>query len=150
MDRLPSIDDIAQEWSIDSKTDATEAGKELLRVGSLHSKYARILANHSLMAKKRAVEYNELKAVKYDYYNGVLPKEDLDARGWQPFLRTAKTKDVIERLCEADSDLNTILLKKAIHDEATDMCKSILKEVNNRTWAIRSWVDYQKLMKGEL
>lgn len=140
--------EIAEEWSKDAIVDETSVAKELLRTPKLHAKYVKWGAENSLMSKKRMVDFTKLRAVKWEYYGGKMSKEDLDDRGWKPFLLTVTTRDGIERYIEKDEDLSKILLDKAHYDEAAQMCRDIVKELNSRTYALRAWVDYQKYLLG--
>jgi hypothetical protein len=141
--------EIIKEWSEDSeRTDETNVHHELLRTSKIHAKYVKYMAEGSLLGKKRAIEYQTLRAVKHDYYTGTMSKEDLDDRGWKPYLYTVKSREGIDRCMEKDEDLNKLLIEKALFDETAAVCKEILKELSNRTWALRAWVDYQKYLLG--
>jgi hypothetical protein len=145
---VATIDEILDEWSRDSKVDETSVSPELLKISKLHSKYLRFMAENSLLAKKRIVDYQKMKAIKWDYYNGKMSKEELDERGWKQYLHTVQTKDGIERCLDKDEDLINILLLKAMNDDAVTVTTGILKELNARTYQLKSWVDYQKYLLG--
>lgn len=145
---VSTVDEILTEWAKDSNVDESRVPEELLKIPKLHSKYVRYRAEHSLLAKKKMVDYEKMKAVKWDYYSGIMPKEELDDRGWKPYLYTAKNKDTLERCITKDDDLNNILLMKVVNDEAVELCTSIIRELNARTYQLRAWVDYQRFMLG--
>lgn len=146
---VKSFDEITDEWAKDSIIDETDVSPQLLNTGKMQSKYVKYMAENSLLSKKKLIEYNNLRSVKWDYYNGTMSKEELDERGWKPYLYAVKMKDSIERCLDKDPDLNKLLMNKAVYDEAVTACMSILKELNNRTWALRTWVDYQKYLLGK-
>jgi hypothetical protein len=37
---------------------------------------------------------------------------------------------------------------KIMHDEIVDVCQSILKELNNRAWELKSFIDWEKFIQG--
>ena len=145
---VATVNEILEEWGKDAAVDESRVPEELLKIPKMHSKYVRYRAENSLLAKKRMTDYEKMRAVKWDYYSGVMPKEELDDRGWKPYLYTAKAKDSLERCCAKDQDLNNILLLKAVNDEAVEICTSILRELNARTYQLRAWCDYQRFLLG--
>jgi hypothetical protein len=49
---------------------------------------------------------------------------------------------------EADEDVNRLLASKLINEEMVDVCTSILKELNNRAWELKSFIDWEKFIQG--
>ena len=146
---VKSFDDITQEWADDSIIDETDVGPQLLNNAKLHSKYVKYMVENSVLSKKKLIEYNKLRSIKWDYYNGTMSKEELEERGWKPYLYSVKLKDGIERCLDKDDDISKLLMSKALNDESVNACTVILKELNNRTWALRAWIDYQKYLLGK-
>jgi hypothetical protein len=143
-----NIDVLMDEWSKDSSIDLTEPSKELQKIPSLHSKYLRIMTHHNLVVKKMMSEYQELRRVKFSYYSGDLNNpEDLQKYGYEPMTKKILRADISVYL-DSDKELNNILLKKSLHEEITDFCKSVLKELNNRTFQVRSIIDWEKYVGG--
>ena len=141
-----SIDVLTEEWMKDAPIDETEPGRELAKVPVLHAKYLNILSYHKIRVAKIMTDYNNLKSVKFQYYKGDLNNpEDLAHYGLVPFERKAG-KDVTIYL-DQDKDLTQLLLKKIIHQEIVDYCTAVLKELNNRTWQLKSIVDWEKSMR---
>lgn len=143
-----NIDDLMEMWSTDSKMDETEPGRELARVPVLHSKYLRILTHHNLIVKKLQGDYVRLKRVKWEYYNGDLNNpEDLEEYKLEPWSKKVLRQD-IPTYIDSDNDLNTILLKKVIHQEIVDFCQSVLKELGNRTYQLNSMIKWEIYTRG--
>jgi hypothetical protein len=142
------IDALMEEWSKDCKIDNTEPGEELIRIPILHGKYINIMTHHSLLAKKIAFEYNEKRMIKTEYYSGNLNNpEDLAKYGLEPFQYRV-TKQKVSEYIETDKELISILMRKIAHEEIVEYCKSILKELQNRTWQLRTYIDYLKYTSG--
>lgn len=143
-----SIDDLMDMWSNDSVIDETEPARALVKTPTLHSKYLRIMSHHNLIVKKLMSDYNELRRMKWEYYTGDLNNpEDLEKYNLEPMTKKVLRAD-IPFYIESDRELNAILLKKVMHEEIVEFCKAILKELNNRTWQIKSFIDWEKYTNG--
>lgn len=141
-----NIDDLIAEWSKDAKMDMTEPGEELSNVPVLHAKYLSIMTYHNLRVKKIMMDYKQKRQIMYDYYDGALNNpEDLEKYNLPPNPRKY-LKQQIPEILDSDKDLNELLMKKIMHEEIVEFCKSVLKELNNRVWEIRSFIDWQKFI----
>jgi hypothetical protein len=144
-----NIDDLMDMWSKDCTIDMTEPSKELGRIPSLHSKYLRIMTHHNLIVKKLTAEYQARRRIKWEYYNGDLNNaEDLEEYKLPPMTKKVLRADMSIYL-DSDKELNSILLKKVLNEEVVEFCKAVLKELNNRTFQVRSIIDWQKFTDGQ-
>lgn len=145
MNAVP-LDQIISMWEKDSNVDSTEPSKEILKIPTLHSKYAKILSAHSLSSKQCHIEFARMKKLKYEYYNGKLDADELKKLGWEPFRFLLKSD--INLYLDADADLVKITAKIALHEEAMSFCSSVLKELNSRTYQLRAFMDWEKFIQG--
>ena len=143
---MKQLDDLLEMWRQDSDIDRTEPGKALLDIPKLHSKYLNILSQHRLLSKQAEFKYNKMKKLKWEYYTGKLDDDDLKKYGWDPFPFVLKSD--ITTYLESDEDLNKYLASKILHDEIVDVCGTILKELNSRTYQLRSFIDWEKFIQG--
>jgi hypothetical protein len=143
---MKQLDDLLEEWRKDSDIDRTEPGKALLDIPKLHSKYLNILSRHRLLSKESEFKFNKMKKLKWEYYTGKLDDDDLKKYDWSPFPFVLKSD--ISTYLDSDEDLNKFQAQKAMHDEIVDICQAILKELNNRTWELRSYIDWEKFIQG--
>lgn len=144
-----NIEDLMEMWSKDSPIDITEPSRELERIPSLHAKYLRIMTHHNLLVKKLMSEYQNRRRIKWEYYNGDLNNpEDLEKYNLPPMTKKVLRADINIYL-DSDQELNNILLKKVVHEEIVDFCRSVLKELNNRTFQVRSIIDWEKFTGGQ-
>ena len=143
---MSKLDDLLAMWTKDSEIDRTEPGKALLDIPKLHSKYLNILSNHRLLIRECEFKYNRMKKIKWEYYTGKMDDESLKKHGWEPFPFVLKSD--ITTYLEADEDLNRYLAQKMLHEEIVDVCNSILKELNSRTYQLRSFIDWEKFIQG--
>ena len=143
---MSKLDDLLAMWVKDSEIDRTEPGKALLDIPKLHSKYLNILSNHRLLIRDCEFKYNRMKKIKWEYYTGKLDEDDLKKHGWEPFPYVLKSD--ITTYMEADEDMNRYLAQKRLHEEIVEVCNSILKELNSRTYQLRSFIDWEKFIQG--
>jgi lysyl-tRNA synthetase class II len=143
-----NIEDLMEMWSKDSSIDETEPAREMIKTPNLHAKYLRIMTHHNLIVKKLMSDYNKRKKIKWEYYSGDLNNpEDLEAYKLEPMVKKVLRADIGMYL-DSDKDLNDILLKKIMHEEIVEFCKTVLKELNNRTWQLKSVIDWEKFTSG--
>ena len=143
---MSKLDDLLAMWAKDSEIDRTEPGKALLDIPKLHSKYLNILSNHRLLVREAEFKYNRIKKIKWEYYTGKLDDDELKKHGWEPFPFVIKSD--LSTYLESDEDLNKYMAKKAIHEEIVEICQAILKELNSRTYQLRSFIDWEKFIQG--
>lgn len=145
------IKDLLDDWEKDSIIDQTNLLDAMLNTPKLHAKYTRILASHSLLAKKNTAEYNQKKSILTDYYRGDLNNpEDLAKYGFsEPWMKTTTSAGAYKYV-EADETLKTLAFKIAYYEEVVKVCEYILKEINNRTYQFRNYNDYLRYQKGDL
>ena len=143
---MKQLDELLELWRQDSQIDRTEPGKALLDIPKLHSKYLNILSKHRLLSKDAEFKYNKMKRLKWEYYTGKLDDDQLKQYGWEPFPFVLKSD--ITTYLESDEDLNKYIVSKAVHDEIVDVCTSIMKELNNRAWELKSYIDWEKFIQG--
>ncbi len=143
-----TIQELLTMWSTDAKFDQTQPDRELARMGSLHSKYLTILSEHRVAMKSVEQMYFRIRKLKWEYYTGKLngDKVTLEKYGWEPFMFTLKSE--VPSYLEADKDLQGILTQKGLHEELMELCQSILKELQSRTYQIRDFISWQKFLQG--
>ena len=143
---MKQLDDLLEMWRTDSIIDRTEPGKALINIPQLHSKYLNILSRHRLLSKEAEFKYNKMKKLKWEYYTGKLDKDQLEKYGWEQFPFVLKSE--LTTYLESDEDINKHLAQKMLNEEIVEVCTSILKELNNRTWELRSFIDWEKFIQG--
>lgn len=143
-----NIEALMEEWSKDAGYDETEPQRAITNIPRLHAKYLRIMTHHNLVVKKLTSDYNFRRKIKWEYYNGDLNNpEDLAKYGLEPMMKKVLRADLSHYL-DSDTELNNILLKKVMHEEIVEFCKSVIKELNNRTFQIKAYMDWERFVGG--
>jgi hypothetical protein len=143
---METYKEVLESWEKDSIIDFTEPSREILKIPVLHSKYLHIMFRHEMAAKKCHFNHAKMRKLKWQYYSGKMSQEELNEHGWEPFRYTLKSD--INTYIEGDSDLIKIEEKKVYHEEVVEICKNILKELNNRTWQIKEHMTHERFIQG--
>lgn len=143
---MKQIDDLLEMWRQDCDIDKTEPDRELLNIPKLHSKYLNILSQHRMLSKQAEFKYNKMKKLKWEYYTGKLDDDQLKELGWEPFPYILKSD--LSTYLDSDEDLNKYIANKAVHDEIVELCTTIMKELNSRTFQLRDYIGWQKFIQG--
>ena len=144
---MENLEQVLKNWERDAVIDQTEPGKELIRIPTLHSKYLGILIKHKIAAKKAHFDYLRMRKIRLDYYAGRLSQEEFEEYGWEPFQFVLKTD--LNAYLEADNDLIKLLEKKVYHEETVSVIESIMGELKNRNWELKSYIDWEKFIGGQ-
>lgn len=124
-----------------------DLGAESIRSPMLHSKYIDELISAKLKLTKLTHELSELKAAKSKYFRGEMTKEELDAKNWMQWQYRTLKSDIPE-LIDADADIQKIMARESYLKTMIYFLESVLKEIQNRNWAIRTSMDWIKFRAG--
>lgn len=147
MNPIP-LDKLIEMWQTDATIDRTEPSKEIAKIPNLHAKYIAQISAHSLALKLCNIEYYKLRKVKVDYFNGRFDQAQLDHYGWPQFKYVMQAKSDLGVYLDADDDLNKYVARKALHEEAMNLCTAIIKELNNRTWQLKEYMSWERFIAG--
>jgi hypothetical protein len=131
----------------DLKFEEEKLDHESLRIPQLHSKYLNLLTEEKLTLNKYKTEYSCLYKIKWEYYNGKLSEEELQAKQWEQFdLKILKSD--IPIYMNSDKDLILLNEKITLQTEKVNYIESILKMILNRQFHIRDAIAWRKFMSG--
>jgi len=143
---MVKLNELLEMWGKDSEIDRTEPGKALLDIPKLHSKYLNILSHYRLAIRDSEFKYNKMKKLKWEYYTGKLDDDQLKQYGWDPFPFVLKSD--ITTYLDSDEDMNKYKAQKIMYEEIVEVCISIIKELNSRTYQLRGFIEYEKFIQG--
>lgn len=142
-----TLDEIFENWNVDSKISKTELDDESIKTSLLHSKYLKMYSTEKLTLYKLEAEYKSLLKLKTEYFAGTLDIQTIKEKGWEPNQKIILKGDINIHI-EADQDIQKISLKMGLQREKIYALESILKSVSNRGFQISTAVNYMKLMNG--
>lgn len=141
------LDEIFENWTVDSKISKTELDDESIKTSLLHSKYLKMYSTEKLTLYKLEAEYKTLFKTKNEYYAGTLDLQTIKERGWEPNPKIILKSDLNIHV-DADPDIQKLSLKMGLQREKIYALESILKSISNRGFQINNAVNYMKLMNG--
>ena len=141
------IDDIHNEWSIDSQIDRTELGAESIKIPQLHAKYFKFFSNERLRLKQHEQKYKILYRQLHEYYMGSIDEEEQTELGWEPQPLKILKQD-IPMYIDAHKDIIDLNLRIAMQKEKIDLLDSIIRSVINRGFQIKNAIDWEKFKHG--
>jgi hypothetical protein len=100
----PNLDQLIEEWNIDSAIDTTDAGGQMIKIPVIHSKYNKYLSLHKLSVVRKQQLLDKLMKTKWLWINGKLSKQELDELKLEPFLLTILKPDQ-QAWLDADKDI---------------------------------------------
>ena len=143
------LEEIQDMWSKDREIDYTELGTESIKIPQIHDKYLKIYTDERIRLKGLEFELNKVIRAKTDYYSGRMTEEDLEKRGWEPFLNRL-LKNEIGGYIESDDDVIKIKQKIIVLQEKINYLDSIIKMINNRGFQIKNALDWLKFSHGNI
>lgn len=143
-----TLNDIFDMWEKDAAISQNDLAGASMKTASLHHKYAKMLSAARLQHKMREQRYKELYRDKWEWVTGVISKEVLDERGWEPLRKKILRADA-DIYLESDADLQKHLLRLADAKEKVEALESIIKIINGRAFQIKNAVDYLKFLNGQ-
>ena len=141
------LEEIQELWNRDREIDYTELGTESIRIPLIHDKYLRIYTDERIKLKGIEFELSKMVRAKTDWYAGRMSQEDLDNRGWKPFLDKI-IKSEISGYIDSDDDIIRLKQQLTVLQEKINYLDSIIKQINNRGFQIKNAIDWLKFSHG--
>ena len=143
-----TLDELLTEWEKDSVIDSLELGSAATETAKIQAKYIREYALASLKSNKIKKEYTKKRWWKEQYLNGDFnDPESLKKYDIKPMKKLILKQDIPKYL-DSDDELNGLLLKKDYYDQIVQACKFILKQLENRTYAIGNAIKHEMFKAG--
>jgi hypothetical protein len=146
-----NLDMILQEWKKDSHIEFNKLDVSSQLTPEMHAKYLELYTNAKLRLKDAELKQKVLLKDKYLYYEGKMPKEDIDTRGWSydPFdgltIRTNREK---EYYYETDKDIQESEAKIVYLSTIVETLKEIMDNIKWRHSTIKNMIDWKKFEAG--
>jgi len=145
---MATVEEIDSMWSKDCKIDRNNLTEETIRSGILHQKYLNLLMSAKNKLIKLTNDYLVMKDLRTRYYLGELTKEELEQYGWPQYQGLKPLKSDMQSKLDTDSELLKIKLKIQYLENIQYQLESILQQIRNRDWAIKSHIEWLKYASG--
>ena len=142
-----NIEKIVKEWDKDCKIDITELGTESAKIPQVHNKYLKIYMGERIALYKYKGENKKIKRNLLEYYLGELDQDELDQLGRQQFYKKL-LKNEVDVYIESDNMMIEANLRLGMQDEKVAYLDSIIKNINNRGFQLKTAVDWARFTTG--
>ena len=147
MEWIVNIEQIVKEWDKDCKIDITELGTESAKIPQVHNKYLKIYMGERIALYKYKGENKKIKRNLLEYYLGELDQDELDQLGRQQFYKKL-LKNEVDVYIESDNMMIEANLRLGMQDEKVAYLDSIIKNINNRGFQLKTAVDWARFTTG--
>jgi len=141
------LEEIYDLWAEDSEIDTTAIDQVAVNIPKLHHKYYKVFSNERLQLRKLEADYKQLYHLKFEYFMGTLDRETLEERGWKPNPRAILKSDIPMHI-DSDQDIINLTLKISYQKEKTALLESIIKNVTERGFIVRNYIEWQRFKNG--
>ena len=131
---MVNLESILAEWKEDSQISKNQLDEVSRIKPALHSKYLEYLSLTKLRLKRAEFDQKNLLKEKWLYYEGKMPQEDIEKRGWKadPYDGLViTTKGQKENWYDTDKEIQDSELKLQYLQTTIETLTEI---VNNLTW----------------
>lgn len=143
------LEEVEMEWDKDCLINPVELDVASLDSPKLHSKYMRYYNKIRLHILSLEDKLSDEIKIKTLYYSGRLSKEELDEYGFEPFqLKVLKTD--IKMYLESDPNIKKIKNRIEYYKIFLDCIKSIIDQINRRSFEIKNIIEHRKFTSGEV
>jgi len=139
------LETLQKMWREDAVIDIDNLHTESLKIPTLHSRYFDLYNNIMLLRKRAEQQRKNIRHERYEYYSG---KADPEVYVRDPFPKKIRDKDTMNKYLDSDKKLSDVSLKIEYYDTMLRFIEDVLKMLHQRTYQIKSAIDYQKFMSG--
>ena len=147
---MNNLQQILEMWKTDSLIDEINLDETSRDSAKLHSKYLELLSVNRLQLKRAELEFKVLLRDKWMHYNGKMPKEQIDEKGWDydPLNGLTVLKGDMDRYYYADPLIQEHQAKIQYLEEMCSTLKEILENIKWRHQNIKNMIEWRKFTSG--
>lgn len=141
------IEEIQKEWEKDCPIRKDKLDDELCKIPSLLYKYQNILYLELEKFRKADQKTKKIYLLLFKYYSGYLDKTTLEKINRKQFSQRILRADIKTYIEADDLYQNSLDLLESLHDKI-EYIKQIIKNLESRTYSIKSTIEYLKWTNG--
>ena len=144
-----NLEDILKDWEDDCQI-GHRLDKASHDTPQLHGKYLNYLTQAKLILKRAEASQATLLKKKFLWYNGKLPKEDIDNLGWShdPFDGLKMMKTDLSYYYESDKELQASEAKIVYYRTMIETLKEMVDMLKWRSNTIKNIIEIRKFEAG--
>lgn len=146
-----SLDDILGYWKKDSVIDENALDDATVDTSKMHAKYLELFSLSKLQLKKKELELENMKKLKWLYYTGKMTQAEMDQRGWpyDPFNGMTKPlKSEMDMYYNTDSDIVKIKMTIEYQKTIIETLEEIMGNIRWRHTCIKNILEFRKFTTG--
>ena len=143
-----NIQDVINEWKVESAIDESSLNKEVCRTPQLHSKYLNYYIHFKNELSKYESLYYRAGNIKRKYYRGECTQEDLKKYGWEQFQGLKPSLSEMNSYLEYDIELVKSREKLSELKTAISSIEYIMKSLAGRDYNLKVLFDYNRYLNG--
>lgn len=142
---MKTVEEVLDQWDIDSKIDNTQLDQESSKIDSLHAKYVRELTLTNKQILKLDSIQKKLYIKKKLYYEGKGSTEEYKENP----LDIKILKGDIGKFIDSDKDM--VAVDSAIQSQRIkkDTLESIIRQISYRSMSIKNTISYLTFINGQ-
>ena len=144
---MEKLEELYKMWAKDGEVDQINVSGCAADIPKLHNKYYRMYVMEGLKLKKQKADFKILSKAKTEYYAGNLGPEELKQYGWEPQPLRILRQD-IPTYVESDQEIVEASLRIGMQEAIVDYLESIIRQINNRNFILKSIIDWEKFRTG--
>ena len=141
-----TLEELQAQADKDLNINDAELDLESLKTPQLHNKYLKHLNNFKLLLTRAKTDVNIMKKVKWEYYTG---KASPEIYKQKPFDLKILKQD-IDKYLESDEDLIKLTQKVEYLQTVVDFLESTVRQISNRSFAIKNAIEWKKFTSGAI
>ncbi len=147
---MNNLQQILEMWKKDGVIDEVNLDETSRDSAKLHGKYLELLSVNRMKLKKAELDFKVVLRDKWLHYNGKMPKEDIDARGWDydPLGGLTVLKGDMDRYYDSDPLIQEWQAKIQYLEELCSTLKEILENIKWRHQNIKNMIEWRKFTSG--
>ena len=154
LEKLQSLfEHIKTEWKEDSKIDfqfknkqyTEDLGNIALNIPYLHNKYLNYFSDLTESKISKELQLRHVVKQKREYYSG---EADAKVYAEKPFGTSIKTAEKMKTYLEGDEDILVLEAEIKYTEIVLNYLDSVMRQITNRGFQIKSAIDWEKFING--
>lgn len=145
-----NLEEILKMWAKDSEIDDLRLDEASKKTASLHAKYLEMLSVTKLQLKRKDMDFKILLKNKWLWYNGKLPRDEIDRLGWEyDALNGLKIlKGEMDYYYNADPHIQEAQAKIDYLKTLIETLEEIINNIRWRHSTIKNMIDWRRFESG--
>lgn len=144
---MKSLEELTQEFEERIAINDYHLDKSSVENSSFHGRFLTYMTQAKCERLSLTQKMNSLLVDLSDYYMGYMPKDDMDDRGWKPFLKKI-TKSELDKYIRSNKEYQELERQIEIMNITIDFIKDAQDAFKSRGFNIKNIIDWRKFQSG--